>query len=255
MTKNIFLLAGAILGTVTLSGCAWRTPMQYASSLPHSNTIQSNATQCSQSWCYGSSNGTTCLYNGNRCCTSWSSACNTGAALGCPMMRQNGNQQTTCMNNPDRSQWWNHIMAMMPRISSELNFIVNMIPHHQEAVDSATIMLSKTSNAGIKALSQWIIDAQNKEISMMKWRLASWYPKNTETPSYMKMMPNLSSISWKEADVAFLQGMISHHQWAIEMAEAVLREDHRAEVRSLAADIIATQSKEIATMQTMLQSQ
>ncbi|MDQ3094786.1 MAG: DUF305 domain-containing protein [Actinomycetota bacterium] len=60
--------------------------------------------------------------------------------------------------------------------------------------------------------------------------------------------------AFNEADVAFAQGMIVHHQQAIDMA--VLGQDNAAspEVRQLAADIEAAQGPEIATMTQWLEA-
>ena len=50
-------------------------------------------------------------------------------------------------------------------------------------------------------------------------------------------------------DAAFIDSMIEHHQGAIEMAEAALAEAEHAELRTMAAAVIAAQSSEIAQMQ------
>lgn len=54
--------------------------------------------------------------------------------------------------------------------------------------------------------------------------------------------------TFNEADVAFAQGMIPHHQQAIEMAALAPERAASAEVRDLAADIEAAQGPEIETM-------
>lgn len=51
-----------------------------------------------------------------------------------------------------------------------------------------------------------------------------------------------------EADIAFAQLMIPHHQQAIEMADLAARNASLAEVRTLAAQIEAAQGPEIQTM-------
>lgn len=71
---------------------------------------------------------------------------------------------TTSSNSTDM----NHDMSMMHMADSEEQFITNMIPHHQEAVDSAKIILAHSTNADMKRLAQDIVDAQTKEISMMQ---------------------------------------------------------------------------------------
>ena len=54
------------------------------------------------------------------------------------------------------------------RVSSEEGFIIGMIPHHQEAVDAAKIIVAKSENKELKIVAQAIIDAQNKEITQLK---------------------------------------------------------------------------------------
>lgn len=44
------------------------------------------------------------------------------------------------------------------RVSSELDFLVNMIPHHQEAVDTASRLVGITQNPALQELTQAIVD-------------------------------------------------------------------------------------------------
>ncbi|ELR97718.1 DUF305 domain-containing protein [Gloeocapsa sp. PCC 73106] len=52
-----------------------------------------------------------------------------------------------------------------------------------------------------------------------------------------------------EFDLRFIDGMILHHQGALAMAEAVLQNSQREEMKQLAIAIIAAQEQEIAQMQ------
>ncbi|MCL8251683.1 DUF305 domain-containing protein [Aeromicrobium fastidiosum] len=55
-----------------------------------------------------------------------------------------------------------------------------------------------------------------------------------------------------DADVAFVQQMVPHHEQAVEMADMAERADASADVKALAAQIEAAQGPEIATMKTWL---
>jgi uncharacterized protein (DUF305 family) len=63
------------------------------------------------------------------------------------------------------------------------------------------------------------------------------------------MMSGLNGKTGDDFDKAFLSEMIVHHQGAVDMAQAVLKNSKRPELIKLANDIIKAQTGEIATMQ------
>lgn len=167
------------------------------------------------------------------------------------MMMDNMNGKGCC------SQSWDTMsndMMMMHNVNSEEEFIVNMIPHHQEAVDTAKIIVAQSTNSELKQLAQNIIDAQTKEISMMQWWLKDWYPNSTLKSNYQNMMPELEALTGSALDSSFLQWMIMHHMWAIHMAQSVMGVNHRPETMELANNIITTQQQEISMMRNMLEN-
>lgn len=61
-----------------------------------------------------------------------------------------------------------------------------------------------------------------------------------------------ASGDFNDADVAFAQGMIPHHEQAVEMAQLAADRAESAEVKELAADIEAAQAPEIDKLTTWL---
>lgn len=140
-------------------------------------------------------------------------------------------------------------------ISSEEEFIKHMIPHHQEAVDTASRVSTITQNAELKLLTDSIVLNQQNEINMMESRLQDWYNTGTVQVVYLPMMRDTSTInSIITIERMWLEDMIMHHMWAVMMAKNALRLDSRPEVVSFAHEVIATQSDEIVLMRKMLRN-
>jgi uncharacterized protein (DUF305 family) len=160
------------------------------------------------------------------------------------------------MAGMDHSQMdmWNGSMGIMDHMwaSTEEEFIANMIPHHQEAVDTASIIVAKTENAELKKIAENIVSAQKTEIALLGSWMKSWYPSSTIKTSYMPMMRDLSKLSDHDLDDAFMDDMIKHHEWAVHMAEEVLEVSQRPEIVKMANDIIRTQNAEIAKFKELL---
>ena len=90
---------------------------------------------------------------------------------------------STMSNNTSTATTENHMGA-----TSEEEFIVNMIPHHQEAIDNATIIIAKSENVELKKIAQAIVDGQSKEVVTLKGWLKNWYPNSTMKKEYMSKM-------------------------------------------------------------------
>ena len=141
-------------------------------------------------------------------------------------------------------------------------FVTMMIPHHQQAIDMADIVLAKTDVAPhVTALAQQIKDAQGPEIETMRGWLQDWGVDYDDSMGGMGHgdgmmsdddMTALEDASGPEAGRLFLEQMIVHHQGAIEMAEMALESAQNPDVTALATQVIEDQTAEIATMQDLL---
>ena len=143
--------------------------------------------------------------------------------------------------------------------NSDVMFLQMMIPHHEQAVDISNLALSKSSNTELLALAQRISEEQDAEIEMMRgWLQAAG--EDEEMGHGMHGMDGmlsddaLSQLEQAEGsafDRAWLNGMIEHHDGAIEMAEMIV--DARDErLRAFGERIIAAQSAEIDEMKSIV---
>jgi hypothetical protein len=111
------------------------------------------------------------------------------------------------------------------QVSSEFNYLAQMIPHHQEAIDTAQVILARTSRPEMRQFAQNIIQAQTAEIAQMKNWLNQWYPSGNISISYVPMMRDLSQLQGDALDQTFLKDMIKHHMGAVMMSQMLL--NHR----------------------------
>ena len=135
-------------------------------------------------------------------------------------------------------------------VNSEETFITGMIPHHREAVESARAVLETTERPEVRDLAQNVIATQTEEIALLEGWRNQWYPDAAEA-DYTPMMADPTGLSPDAADRTFLEGMIEHHQGAIDMARSYLGADYekQPEVAELAEAIVTVQDGEIAQMQ------
>lgn len=155
------------------------------------------------------------------------------------------------MHNSDNGM--GHMMAMM--VTSEKSFIEEMIPHHQEAVDTAKEVIERgATTPELKKLVENIVIAQEKEIAEMKKWYESWYGEPYgDQGGYIPMMRELANLSGISLDSVFLEDMIMHHMGAIMMAQSVQPYIEHDEIAALTQAIVSTQSSEIVEMRKMLQ--
>ena len=139
-------------------------------------------------------------------------------------------------------------------------FAQMMIPHHEQAIEMADMALENTTNPTILELAAEIKAAQDPEIEQMRGWLETAGAPETGMEMHMGHMSGMLSEEDLEAlrnardaefDQLFLEGMIEHHEGAIDMAEDILDNDNE-EVSALATAIIDAQTREIELMESLL---
>ncbi len=159
--------------------------------------------------------------------------------------------------------------------SVDVMFLRMMTPHHQQAVEMATLAQTRAADPQVKQLAARIKASQTSEIATMNRWLTAWgqpsmkpsdhdmsaMPSGGMMPSGMPSMPGMMSsaemarlkaATGKDFDEQFLQMMIVHHKGAIQMARAEQAYGSNPDVKAFAGRIINDQQAEIATMQKML---
>lgn len=139
--------------------------------------------------------------------------------------------------------------------TEDQKFAAMMIPHHEQAIELSEIALLNSANPAIKALAADIRAAQAPEIAQLKsWGLsdAGYHPGHVMDGMLSDdEMQKLSAAKGSGFNRLFLEGMIKHHQGAIEMAEMVL-ESKNAVAATLGRSIVETQAAEIEKMRLLL---
>ncbi|AFY62341.1 DUF305 domain-containing protein [Synechococcus sp. PCC 6312] len=142
----------------------------------------------------------------------------------------------------------------MMMVTSEEHYIAEMIPHHQEAVETATLIFNRSPRPEMRAFAQAIIDVQSAEILQLQAWLKDGYPQAKPEVNYVPMMRDLTRLQGDALDQTFLEDMIMHHHGAVMMSEQLLNKGlvKHQPVGAFARSVITTQSIEINQMQAWL---
>ena len=174
----------------------------------------------------------------------------------------------TATPNPDTSA---SAEASAAFNSADVMFASGMIPHHQQAVEMADVVLAKDDiDARVIELAEQIKEAQDPEITTMKGWLSQWGIEYDESAldgmvgmegmdhgdgmMTQSDMDELDNATGDDASRLFLEQMIVHHEGAIMMAELEIANGANPAAIELAGAIISGQSAEVATMNELLGS-
>ena len=150
--------------------------------------------------------------------------------------------------------------------AADVAFATDMIPHHEQAVAMAGLVPGRSTDPAVVRLATEISAAQGPEIETMKALLVQWSSGTDDGQgddeggmTGMKMpgmvddatMAKLATLTGAQFDTLWLSSMIGHHQGAIAMANAELRDGVNTDAKHLAQQIITTQLAEIGQMATL----
>jgi len=168
-------------------------------------------------------------------------------------------------------------LGRLPYSDADVDFMSGMIPHHAQAVIMAGWAPSHGARHDVAVLCERIVVGQRDEIHLMQGWLRDRglpVPDEHSTRHHMKMpngmehdmlMPGMLSDEemaaldrsrGPEFDRLFLEGMIKHHQGAIDMVEVLNKSYGGAQdetVFKFSNDVFADQNIEIDRMKQMLE--
>jgi uncharacterized protein (DUF305 family) len=147
--------------------------------------------------------------------------------------------------------------------ASDVTFAQKMIPHHQQALDMAAMVPSRTTNRKLIIMAKDIEQDQQAQIDTLQGLLEQWGEQ--DAPDHMghdgmgmdgmvdaATMDKLPTLKGTAFDDLWLKSMISHHQGAIAMAQPEVAQGENPAAVKLAEIIVKWQQFEIGQMHAML---
>lgn len=140
------------------------------------------------------------------------------------------------------------------------NFIVQMIPHHQAAIEMSGNILKYTTNIPLQEIALRIISEQTKSIENMRQiqcRCSELRNSEQELCRYQnrvdqimqRMFCNMGSArATNQVNCDFMWEMIPHHRGAVEMSKNALQYNICPELRPILDAIITSQERGIRQM-------
>ena len=144
------------------------------------------------------------------------------------------------------------------------NFIVQMIPHHEAAVQMAHNLLQYTTCIPLQNMALQIIEEQTKGIHELEAALESCSqpPSNpSDLTLYRRQYSHIAQRIFcareqacisNQVDANFIREMIPHHRGSIQMAENALRFSPCPPLVPILRSIICTQQEGLRQMERLL---
>jgi uncharacterized protein (DUF305 family) len=148
----------------------------------------------------------------------------------------------------------------------ELMFLTHMIVHHQQALDMAALVPARSEREEFVRFARYVDGSQRSEIDQMQALLKLAAERGLEAPHHemtgdppmagmlsKAQMAALAAAQGAEFERLWLEGMIYHHQGALDMGRELQQEEFTAGrqpfgLDTLVDDILVVQRMEIAKM-------
>ena len=160
-------------------------------------------------------------------------------------------------------------------VEADVRFMQHMLVHHAQAVEMVELLKTRAASETVRRLGERIAQSQEAEMELMQeWLLSRGLPVSVPDPHAghhghapdpnsplmagmlsPAQMAQLAAASGPAFDRLFLEGMIRHHQGALDMVEDLLAAPDTAEdpmLSDFASSVTADQSAEILRMQSIL---
>ena len=152
----------------------------------------------------------------------------------------------------------------------DLAFLTHMIAHHQQAIDMAALVPARSGRKEFLSFARYLTGAQQAEIDQMTALLQAAADRGQQAPRHemdadppmpgmlsKAEMAALKAASGAEFERLWLEGMIRHHQGALDMALAQQQRDFADQrqpygIAPMADDIMTSQRGEIGMMKAWL---
>ena len=177
--------------------------------------------------------------------------------------KQGYNQEYTVIFNTMKKE----MNAAVNTGNVNLNFVLEMMPHHEGGINMAKAIVKYGSNPEVKKIAENIITSQSAQIPIMeelKTKFEKEKPSSkADSKKYIKEYDKIKDTMFKKmkdiiitdnVDVNFLQEMIYHHEGAIGMANNILKYTTDPELKKLAENMVSTQSKGVEEMKSLLRN-
>jgi len=164
------------------------------------------------------------------------------------------NNQQTAMQRMEQgdAQTKKALQELQSKTGREFDaaFVNTIIEHHMAATAMAKYVDNEAPHDEIKKLANSIISSQTKQIGELQdLAIAQGYNLMPADPA---MMGNMTAMldGKKDADLEaqFMKDMIKHHQSALDMAKLAPSNAQNEDIKRIAAEMIAEQTKEIADL-------